>query len=346
MKKALFILSLLFPVFWFTYQQQGFSEYQEEFWTTSFNCQGQCIILVGETDTYDMLTIEWTITGKWILWFGFLVGQQVIPGSLIEINWNKPINQQFIFSESPAFTKIPEKTQLVVIMEGELQGKTKIFPDIITIGQKISKWWNDFWIREKYWYYSINLLYGPKILWKSFMQIRNKWYIYIIILWVVYYVIKTKKTKIKDFFIYTSLVFFIIAGSRFLYDSYGIYKDDLAFANKPKDQRIFRNYQDIPSFVEFIKENIQTGTLINFVSYQERPYPEFAKYQLWPDIKVDIFTKKEFTPGTKFIAVYDIWKFKLQEGNLIDTTNNQIVLRGVKIIKQYNAFSYIWEIFN
>lgn len=336
MKKIFFVLWLLFPIFGFSYQQQGFWEYQEEFWTTRFSCQGQCIILIGETDTYDMLNIEWTINGKWILWFGFLVGQQVIPGSLIEINWDKPINQQFIFSESPTFTKIPEKTKLVVIMEGELQGKTKISPDIITIGQKISKWWKDFWNFDTFKPYTINLLKWPTILGESANKI---FYILIIVIIIYIFIFNRKSIKQKITYTWLCLICFRwIYEIRMGMENINYYRQDyIQYISKTKYNKTYRDRGDFYSFVDFVKDKLSIlwvpkNEKISFFCDNDRPFPDSIKYLLYP---YDIQRNNE---ENKYFIIYNYQNIKKE--------NNEIIINNKSIwswkIYEFSPYAFIF----
>jgi len=195
MKKNLILLLLLFPAFWFTYQQQGFKQYQENYWTSNFVCEWQCIMLIWATDQYDMINLNWNLNWQWVLGYWFLVWQQIIPWEIIQINWNWQINEDFVFSKSQNFKQIPPNSQVVVIMEGNLQWNIKPSIDILWLGQKISMLLKDFWDMETLTPYSINLRYWIKLLWTS---ILTYWY-RIFILVAIYILVFSKEREKKKF---------------------------------------------------------------------------------------------------------------------------------------------------
>lgn len=195
MKKILILYLLLFPIFGFTYQQQGFSQFQENLWKIDFICKSQCITIIWATDQYDILDINWQTNGQWVFGYWFLVWQQIIPWEIIQINWNSTINQKFIFSRSQVFSQIPKGSQIVLIMEGWLEGKIKPELTFLSFWEKIWMWWKEFWTMETLTPYSINLRYGVKVLWTSILQYGYR----IFILATAYILVFSKDKKEKKY---------------------------------------------------------------------------------------------------------------------------------------------------
>ena len=276
MKKILILWLLLFPVFGFAYQQQWFSQFQENFWSTDFLCESQCFAIMWATDEYDMLNIDGQINGQWILGYWFLVWQQVVPWEIIQINWNVTINQKFIFSKSQVFSQIPKNSQIVLIMEGGLKGKIDPKLDFLSLWEKISIAWKDFWEMETLTPYSINLRYWVKILWTSILQY---WY-RIFILIAAYILIFSKwhkQQKYQKIFFCGIGIFLFIGIRNFITYTWIVDQWIKNFSQQTADNKTFFDLGDYIALTDKIRKQLHLDDknkicTIKIYSFQDRPF--------------------------------------------------------------------------
>gem|GEM_PF-2790943 len=54
--------------------------------------------------------------------YGFVVGEQIVPGETVQVNGETSINQQFSFSALSFYAQLPAEAQLVLIVQGNVTG--------------------------------------------------------------------------------------------------------------------------------------------------------------------------------------------------------------------------------
>lgn len=276
MKKLLILWLLLFPIFGFTYQQQGFSQYQENFWSVNFVCAWQCVMLVGQTDQYDMITANWQLSGQGFLGYWFLVGQQIIPWETMQINGNGIVAQDFIFARSQTFSQIPANSQIVIILEGNINGTIKPSLDVLGGGQKIAMAWNDFREMETLTPYSINLRYGVKLLWTSIVQ-YGYWIFILVALYILVFAKRRKEQKYQRIFFW-GIGIFLFIGARNLISYTRIVDQWLKnYTQSIGDNKTFFDLWDYIVFTDKVRKELKLdeGTKtckIQINSFQDRPF--------------------------------------------------------------------------
>jgi hypothetical protein len=112
----------------------------------------------------DTFQLKGNLQGNGIIGYGFLIGQQVIPGEIIEIS-SALLDQEWLFSRSPYFSQIPPDAEIVLIVQGSIQAEAlTVKMKTLNLFQKVKWGWKDFREYEPLTVYSINLRYGQKIL--------------------------------------------------------------------------------------------------------------------------------------------------------------------------------------
>ena len=100
--------------------------------------------------------------------YGFVVGQQIVPGENVQINGTTTVDQQFSFSKLPMYAQIPQDAQIVFIVQGMIEGnQMAVNLGFMDFYQKVGQGWKDFWTLDTFKPYTINFLYGPKMFGKS-----------------------------------------------------------------------------------------------------------------------------------------------------------------------------------
>lgn len=290
---------LLFPFFVFSYQQQGFSQYQENLWSMDFVCESQCLTLIWEKDAYDWLDINWQIDGQWILWYGFLVEQQIIPWEILQINGSTNINQNFIFSQSPYFQQIPNWSQIMLIVEGNIRWTLNPELSFQSFWEKTQMGWKDFWTFDTFKPYTINLLRWPMIFNKS-----ANWILYVIFiifsLIILFFIKKPLNKKLKYIWLWL-LSLLLIYELRMWLEMMNYYKNDYnTYISQSWYEKVYRDRGDFYSFVDFSTNTLSKMELpkfqsISFYTDNTWPFPGSMKYFLYPyDIEVNLHQSNYF----------------------------------------------------
>ena len=326
MKKLFFWLLLFFFSFpALAYQQQGFSEYKESLLGFSFSCQSQCVALIGPVNWTDYVDLKGAFSWVGIVWYGFLVGQQVIPWHTLNVQGDLSIDQQFDFSSLPFWSQIPADAQLVFLAQGNIQWNlTSIQTDFLGLGQKFVKWWNDFWKVESLTPYSINLRYGATILSVSVVKI---WYIIFLIAWICLFMFKKSRNN-KQYLLYAWFWIFLIIWIRNLVTYMTITHQWLQWYTYQDDgNKKFFDLGDYIAFTKKIREklNLDTYTTKNctlfvdsfqdwpFKTHWESVYLKPCKFVLtWSEADYSVYYKKPVSGTVKNVLIDFNWSYLLQ----------------------------------
>ena len=149
MKKYKFLCLLLFfclfSWFSFGYQQQWFSQYQEWPDWISFSCQNQCVITLWQKDKIDYLELNWNVKWNGFIAYWFLVWDQISLLNQYEVVVSADINDSMNFVEyKQYFSTIPWNTNLILLVDGNLNWNVKIDSGKFSFGKKLSQWWKNF----------------------------------------------------------------------------------------------------------------------------------------------------------------------------------------------------------
>ena len=276
-KRLLFLLLFVwFPTF-ASYQQQWFSHFQEQDGNVNFDCTGQCFALIGPIEGSDTISLNGTFQGNGVIWYGFLVGQQIVPGETTQINWETTVNQQYSFAKLPFYSQIPQAAQIVFIVQGMITwNQIWLHLWYMDFYQKIVQWWRDFRQMETLTPYSINLRYGVKILWVSIIQ-----YWYLIFLFVALYIMllgKWDKHKKFHTIFFLWIGIFLLIGIRNLITYIRITNQWIQnYTNPSTDNKTFFDLWDYISFTDKIRKKLKLDTdkkvcNIYINSFQDWPF--------------------------------------------------------------------------
>lgn len=119
--RTIFLLGFFFPFIAFAnYANQGFSSYQETPGGVSFSCEGQCFIALNTFGSNDYLSLSGTTFGSGSIGYGFLNGQQIIPGEFRAIGSAGMINERMFFADHEYYSQIPKEFPIVVVVDGNI----------------------------------------------------------------------------------------------------------------------------------------------------------------------------------------------------------------------------------
>jgi len=329
MKFKRFLLLLVFAAFpTFAYQQEGFSQYQVLDGNMNFTCTGQCIASIGPLAGKDSISLNGSVQGNWMIWYGFIVGQQIILGDTIQINRQTTIHQQFLFTKLPFYSQIPAWSQVVFIVQGTIiwnQFGLEIWA--MNFYQKIWQWWKDFRIFDTFKPYTINLLHWPMVWGKN---ANNIFYI-LFILFIIGILVFIKWPKKK--LLYMLLWWFslrIIYDVRMWLEMMNYYKYDYqTYISQSWYQKTYRDRGDFYSFVDFTTDTLSKLWLpkfevISFYTDNAWPFPGSMKYFLYPyDVQVNSGQNNYFvvygyqnvirTTSTLMLSGVDLWSWTFYE---------------------------------
>ena len=274
-------LFLFVVMFWClnvsAFQQQGFTTYQEWYnpdgFGVTFDCEQQCIVLLWTLGGNDYLQLNGIVEGQGALGFGFLMGEQVVPWPMINVQWQWNMDQKFNFSELQFFSQIPKEAQVVLIVQGKVSGsEVKAKLKYLSFFEKFDQAWKDFWKMEPMTPYTINLRYGVKILGSSIVQY---WYILFILI-ALYIRLFSKKNKQKkgEMIFYFGIGIFLFLGLRNLITNAVIVQQWVK--NYSTNQTLFDLGDYIP-FTDQIRKKLELDVgkkecTIQVNTYQERPF--------------------------------------------------------------------------
>lgn len=275
----MFILLLnLFLLIWFSfgYQQQWFSQYQEWWDWISFNCTNQCVITLWQKDKLDYLDLEWTVKWNWVIGYWFLIWDQISLLNQYEVVVSSDINDSMNFVEyKQYFSSIPWNTDLILLVNGNLNWNLKLDSGKFSFWKKLSQWWKDFRKMETYTPYSINLRYWITLMWTSIIKY---WYILFIIVAILILIFKKWKKEQKFriiFYLWLWMFLFIWIRNIITYTS--ILNQGLSWFKEDK------TYFDLWDYIDFTdkirtelnldSEKISKDDCKIFIdSFQDRPF--------------------------------------------------------------------------
>lgn len=298
--KRLLLLSLLVASPSFAYQQQGFSNYQENGSTVDFVCENQCVLVLDSWKEADVIRLVGQLEWQWMLWYGFLIGQQIAPGESLQVNGNGNLNTEFIIADSPVFKQLPSEYQLVILVQGNVIGKNiSISSTAYSLFQGITQWWNDFWKMETLTPYSINLRYGVMIWWTSLVQYG---YILFILgaLFIFFFVKWTKEEKYRRIF-FLGIGMFLFIGIRNLITYWTIVSQWLSSYTSPSlENKTFFDLGDYIPLTVKIRDILKLDTekktcKIHITSFQDRPFVAHRQHlYLKPCVVVQTWSEADY----------------------------------------------------
>ncbi len=317
MKYVFLFLSLLWLFWWvFAYQQQWCTDYQESFGTLTFATSEQCIIVLdGFLEQYDILTLQWTLEGQGILGYGFLVGQQIIPGEFLQVSQSISLDKVFVFSQSPVISQLPGQAHIVLVMQGQLRGSLRPEMHVLSFGEKIIQGWKEFWTFDTFKPYTINLLYWPKLSGKN----ANKfwyWIFGLVVFGIVVFAHYPWRKKLQYLW-FIALWLWLLYDIRMSLEMMKYYRDDYrSYITQTWSQQILRDRGDFYRFVDFAQQTftqlwLQPHEQILFLTDNTWPFPGSMKYFLYPyDVQIH-------TWDSRYYIVYGSQSVRLEDNHLI-----------------------------
>lgn len=196
--KLTVIFIVLISTFWTNssaYYNQWFKKFSENSSNSiDFSCSQQCIIVIGEKQSNDIISIN-NIQGEGEIIVG-VAGQnnQIIPLTQATVTRHTTLYKLALVSP-PQLWEIPSWTQIVIVIIGDISAhNTHIELKEMNLIEKVRNWWKDFWKNESLMPYSINLRYGI-IIWST--SIVTIWY-QLFLLWSIYIVLSNMFRKKKE----------------------------------------------------------------------------------------------------------------------------------------------------
>lgn len=278
MKFKRLLLLLIFAAFpsFAEYQQQWFSQFQELDGNINFVCESQCVVLVGPLAWNDSVTLNGTIQGSGVMWYGFVVGQQIVPGETFQIDWSTTINQQFFFSKLPFYSQIPQDAQIVFIAQGAIAWtQLKIDLWFMAFSDKVGQWWKDFWKMETLTPYTINLRYWVKILWTSI--VKYGYWIFLLAGLYLFFFTKWSKEKKYRKICFLALGIFLFIGIRNLITYTWIVDQGIESYTRPSmEHKTYFDLWDYIAFTDQIRKTLKLDT-------EKKSYTLYVdSFQDWP----------------------------------------------------------------
>jgi hypothetical protein len=245
------------------FQQQWFTAYQE--WYNSsltFACESQCFVLLWTLGGNNYLNLQGTLDGQWTVGFGFLVGQQIAPWPMMNIQWQWKLDQKFSFSDVPVYPQIPKEAQIVLLVQGNVKG-SEVLANLryFSFSEKLSQWWKDFWKMEPMTPYSINLRYGVKILGTSIVKYGYR--IFVLLSLYIWLFKKNTKENKKNLILYLGIGIFLFIGLRNFITNYSIINQGLQwYVSQAWNNKTFFDLGDYISFTDQVRKKLDLDTIL------------------------------------------------------------------------------------
>ena len=266
----------LFLWFSFGYQQQWFSQYQEWLDWISFNCLNQCAITLWQKDKIDYLNLNWTVNWNGAIAYWFLMWDQVSLLNQYEVVVSSDINDSMNFVEYEQYlSSIPWNTDLILLVNGNVNWNIKIDTGKFSFGQKFNQVWKDFWKMETFTPYSINLRYWITLMWKSIIKY---WYVlFIVVAIFIFFFKKWKKEQKYRMIFYVWLWMFLFIWIRNVITYTSILNQWLSWFREDKTYFDLWNYM---AFTDKIRTELnldsekisKDGCKIYIDSFQDWPF--------------------------------------------------------------------------
>lgn len=239
----------------------------------TFACENQCIVVLWTLGSNDYLNLQGTVEGQGTIGFWFLIGEQVAPGPMMNVQWQGKIDQKFSFSEVQFISQIPKEAQVVLLVQGKVKGNEVVANlRYLSFFEKFDQAWKDFWKMEPMTPYTINLRYGVKMLGTSIVQY---WYI-LFILAAVYIWLFTKKNKEhkQQAILFFGIGIFLFIGLRNLITDFTIVQQWVKWYTTNK---MLFDLNDYIPFTDQIRKKLDLDTgkkecTIQVHAFQDRPF--------------------------------------------------------------------------
>lgn len=336
MKKTILILIWLSFFVWFSfaYQQQWFDNYKEFNWSLNFQCSTQCFLIVWPISENDFVNINWNLQWNWILWYWFLVWEQIYPGETIQINWWWNIDQNFTLSNAQVYWQMPLDAQLVLLFQWYfIWNQVSVNWWIMWIFDNFTNWFRQSLEYKAYNPRTINFLEWPIWNWKYINQAFLKTILILFWLATIWYFFSSKKVNKKKsiyFWIWVIVFFRIFFDFFSTVNEIKIYKDVMDAPNIMENWRVGKD-SDFYKFLDFIKTQVPKWVQWFFIA----PYPfSFEwKYHIYPDVKFNILTwvnyiffYNSYWPGNWFWFIDPLYSgWILEWNNLKISVQKEIV---------------------
>ena len=295
MKKLYFlaILSgLLIPSFGYAVEssvrQQGFESFAEKDGKIIFSCKAQCVyILWGYNRQFDYIDTRISAKGQGKIWYGFVNGQQIIPGEITPFANGE---QRFSFAKLSFLSQIPDGLSVVMIVDGDIAGDVSSEMKQNTFSESMVSGWNDFWTFDSFRPYSINLLYGPRIFGTS---VNGTFYMLFIFFSLIALFVLFLRGKEKKFLATVCIIggaLWIVYDMRMTLELNGYYiKDYKEYISQESGVRSFRDRGNFYDFMNFTQKtlgevNVWNKKTVSFFTDNEWPFYGSATYFLLPSI--------------------------------------------------------------
>lgn len=259
------------------YEQMWFLQYQEWADWISFNCQNQCVIALWQKDKIDYFNVDWMANWNGIIGYWFAIWNEISLLNQYNIVVSSQIKDSMNFMEyKQYFNSIPWDTELILVVDGNVNGNIKIDVGKFLFGQRIVQIWKEFWKMETFTPYSINLRYWASIMWTSIIKYGYLLFLLISILILIFKKWKKEQKYRIIFYVWLWLFLFIWVRNVVTYTS--ILSQWLNWFNMENN-----TYFDLWDYIAFTdkirnelsldsKETSKTNCKIYIDSFQDRPF--------------------------------------------------------------------------
>lgn len=310
---------------------QGFESYIESAEGTQFSCKKQCFIVLGALESADYLSWLGNISGSGSVGYGFVNGQQIIPGEFRSITPNMTINERMSFSDNQYYSQIPKELPIVIVINGEIatQGLS-IHLGILSFAEVMTKNWEWFWKTENLAQYSINLLYGYTVWQTSFTWILSLLFFIIAIGIVFVYGFESRRFFFPVFLIgMIFTVFYDLREHTNLYEMRKLYYD--GYVNVPVlEQKNWFGIGYYPDVLEKVSQYVNQNPVwqkVYLAAVQNFPLFGYSQYRLHPADTIFVQAAKDIVSAKKWdifiryfspLSVMDGWEivYSSQDGGV------------------------------
>ncbi|GAB0174364.1 MAG: hypothetical protein HHAS10_02430 [Candidatus Altimarinota bacterium] len=268
-------------------QKQGFESFTSKTSGSEFVCEQQCFIILGNLNKNEFIEFSGDISGKGVIGYGFLNGNQILAGGLENIEDTTKREKKFNFSSLPYYSQLPKEMPIILIVNGALTGKN--FQ--VNIGQydPLSRFIENFKSATHYTPFTprtINFLEGP--MWGG-VYINKAFFPIILFLlsaaliWSMFEKESHGRFKKSILFGFFILVFFWIFFDFFSsFNQVRMYKDFASAPNFMSNGRLAKN-GDFYQFLDFVRSQVKSSSKGNFIA--PYPYDSEGKYHMYPYVK-------------------------------------------------------------
>ena len=255
------------------YNQQGFTQYDEQDNTISFSCTQTCIIDLWKTkDMVNIISLAGEISWQGQMGFGFGISNQISPGDFISITEPTQVDEKFYPKDSITAKWIPDWAQVLLLVQGKVSTQAlEVDTGKKSLGQSIRYFFQSLTSNEGLTPYSINLRYGLKI--GSTPLPTFAYMLFILGLIAIIFTPSLRNNIRKNIVILMTIILLLVGIRSLTEQTIMLWQGLSSWTAKPEGQKEFFDKGDFHSFVQTFQtmldeNNVDTCTAhISAVAY-------------------------------------------------------------------------------